>query len=109
VDELRDKGKKVGLLKPWLFRPFPGEQIKEALVDKEAVAVLDRSLSFGSSGPLYLEVSSALSEEDEKPRLYNYTYGLGGRDIKENQIAEVFEDLENPDLEKKMRYIGARQ
>ncbi|MFB6214886.1 MAG: pyruvate ferredoxin oxidoreductase, partial [Candidatus Bipolaricaulia bacterium] len=68
-----------------------------------------RSLSFGSSGPLYLEVSSALSGEDAKPRLYNYTYGLGGRDIKEDQIAEVFEDLENPDLEDKMRYIGARQ
>ncbi|MFP4589787.1 MAG: pyruvate ferredoxin oxidoreductase [Candidatus Acetothermia bacterium] len=109
VDELREEGKKVGLLKPWLFRPFPAEEIKDALVDKEAVAVLDRSLSFGSSGPLYLEVSSALSGEDAKPRLYNYTYGLGGRDIKEDQIAEVFEDLENPDLEDKMRYIGARQ
>ncbi|MBS3736166.1 MAG: pyruvate ferredoxin oxidoreductase [Candidatus Bipolaricaulota bacterium] len=109
VDELREEGKKVGLLKPWLFRPFPAEEIKDVLLDKEAVAVLDRSLSFGSSGPLYLEVSSALSGEDTKPRLYNYTYGLGGRDIKEDQIAEVFEDLENPDLEDKMRYIGARQ
>ncbi|MCF7889686.1 pyruvate ferredoxin oxidoreductase [Candidatus Bipolaricaulota bacterium] len=109
VDELREKGKKVGLLKPWLFRPFPGEEIKDVLVDKEAVAILDRSLSFGSSGPLYLEVSSALSDGDTKPRLYNYTYGLGGRDIKEDQIAGVFEDLENPDLEDKMRYIGARQ
>jgi len=109
VDELREKGKKVGLLKPWLFRPFPAEGIKEALVDTEAVAVMDRSLSFGSSGPLYLEVSSALAEEPDKPRMYNYTYGLGGRDIKEGQIAEVFEDLEDPDLEDKMRYIGARQ
>ncbi|MBS3786565.1 pyruvate ferredoxin oxidoreductase [Candidatus Bipolaricaulota bacterium] len=109
VDELREKGKKVGLLKPWLFRPFPGEGIKDALVDKEAVGILDRSLSFGSSGPLYLEISSALAEEDRKPRLYNYTYGLGGRDIKEDQIADVFEDLANPDLEDKMRYIGARQ
>lgn len=109
VDQLREKGKKVGLIKPWLFRPFPAEGIKNALLDKEAVAVLDRSLSFGSSGPLYLEISSAMSEEDSKPRLYNYTYGLGGRDIKEAHIAEVFEDLEDPDLEHKMRYIGARQ
>ncbi|MBS3739997.1 pyruvate ferredoxin oxidoreductase [Candidatus Bipolaricaulota bacterium] len=109
VDQLREQGKKVGLLKPWLFRPFPEEKISKALRDKEAVGVLDRSLSFGSSGPLYLEVSSALSEEDNKPRLYNYTYGLGGRDIKEEQIAEVFEDLEDPDLEHEMRYIGARQ
>ncbi len=109
VDQLREEGKKVGLLKPWLFRPFPAEGVKEALAGTEAVAVMDRSLSFGSSGPLYLEVSSALSEEPDKPRLYNYTYGLGGRDIKEGQIAEVFEDLEDPDLEDKMRYIGARQ
>lgn len=109
VDRLREEGKKVGLLKPWLFRPFPSEEIKEVLADREAVAVMDRSLSFGSSGPLYLEISSALAEEPDKPRLYNYTYGLGGRDIKEGQIAEVFEDLEDPDLEDKMRYVGARQ
>ncbi|MFW6104469.1 MAG: pyruvate ferredoxin oxidoreductase [Candidatus Bipolaricaulota bacterium] len=109
VDQLREQGKKVGLLKPWLFRPFPEEKISRVLRDKEAVGVLDRSLSFGSSGPLYLEVSSALSEEDNKPRLFNYTYGLGGRDIKEEQIVEVFEDLEDPDLEHEMRYIGARQ
>jgi pyruvate ferredoxin oxidoreductase alpha subunit len=109
VDQLREEGKKVGLLKPWLFRPFPSEGIKEALAGTEAVAVMDRSLSFGSSGPLYLEISSALAEEPDKPRLYNYTYGLGGRDIKEGQIAEVFEDLEDPGLEDKMRYIGARQ
>lgn len=109
VDQLREEGKKVGLLKPWLFRPFPSEGIKEALSGTEAVAVMDRSLSFGSSGPLYLEISSALAEEQDKPRLYNYTYGLGGRDIKEGQIAEVFEDLEDPDLDDKMRYIGARQ
>lgn len=109
VDQLREEGKKVGLLKPWLFRPFPAEGVKEALAGTEAVAVMDRSLSFGSSGPLYLEVSSALAEEPDKPRLYNYTYGLGGRDIKEGQIAEVFEDLEDPNLEDKMRYIGARQ
>lgn len=109
VDQLREEGKKVGLLKPWLFRPFPSDGVKEALAGTEAVAVMDRSLSFGSSGPLYLEISSALAEEPDKPRLYNYTYGLGGRDIKEGQIAEVFEDLEDPDLEDKMRYIGARQ
>lgn len=109
VDQLREEGKKVGLLKPWLFRPFPAEEISEALWDKEAVGILDRSLSFGSSGPLYLEISSALSQKDNKPRLYNYTYGLGGRDITEGQIADVYQDLEDPNLEHKMRYIGARQ
>lgn len=109
VDELRDKGKKVGLLKPWLFRPFPGEEIKSALKDKEAVAVLDRSLSFGSSGPLYLEISSALHDVQNSPRLYNYTYGLGGRDTTKSDLASVFEDLTKEDLEKTMRYIGLRE
>lgn len=109
VDELRNQGEKVGLLKPWIFRPFPGDEITHALRDKQAVAVLDRSMSFGSSGPLYLEISSAMSTLDDGPRLYNYTYGLGGRDITEANIGEVFSDLKNPDLERKMRYIGARQ
>jgi len=109
VDDLREEGKKVGLLKPWMFRPFPREEISAALKDTEAVAVLDRSLSFGSRGPLYLEISSALSDESEKPRLFNYTYGLGGRDITTQNILEVFEDLEKPSLDDKMRYIGARQ
>lgn len=109
VDELREEGKKVGLLKPWMFRPFPREEIGAALKNTEAVAILDRSLSFGSRGPLYLEISSALSDEPEKPRLFNYTYGLGGRDITTQNILEVFEDLEKPDLDDKMRYIGARQ
>ncbi len=109
VDDLREEGKKVGLLKPWMFRPFPREEISAALKDTEAVAILDRSLSFGSRGPLYLEISSALSDESEKPRLFNYTYGLGGRDITTQNILEVFEDLEKPSLDDKMRYIGARQ
>src|SRR6056297_1246098 len=105
VDDLREEGKKVGLLKPWMFRPFPREKINAALKDKQAVAVLDRSLSFGSNGPFYLEISSALSEESEKPKLFNYTYGLGGRDITTQNILEVFEDLEKPDLTDQMRYI----
>lgn len=109
VDELREQGEKVGLLKPWLFRPFPAEEIREALKGKDAVAVLDRSLSFGSSGPLYLEISSALSQEDDSPRLYNYTYGLGGRDTRKEDLKEVLDQLKKSDLEQTMRYIGARE
>ena len=109
VDELRAKGEKVGLLKPWLFRPFPAEEIKAALGDKEAVAVLDRSLSFGSKGPLYLEISSAFADDGNSPRLYNYTFGLGGRDTTKQDLANVFEELKDESLEKKMRYIGVRE
>lgn len=57
ISSMRENGEKVGLLKPRLFRPFPKNEIKAALKDKKAVAVLDRSLSFGSNGPLFLEIS----------------------------------------------------
>jgi len=108
VDMLREKGEKVGLLKPWMFRPFPAEEIREALEGVEAVAVLDRSLSFGSNGPLYLEISSALSDLDDGPRIYNYTFGLGGRDTTAEDLAGTFEEITDEELEKKMRYIGLR-
>ncbi|MFW6422392.1 MAG: pyruvate ferredoxin oxidoreductase, partial [Candidatus Bipolaricaulota bacterium] len=109
IDELRAEGEKVGLLKPWLFRPFPGEEIKEALADKESVAILDRSMSFGSAGPLYLEISSALSDLLSTPRLYNYTYGLGGRDTTTDDLIAVLKEIKDESLEKKMRYIGVRE
>ncbi|MFP4647331.1 MAG: pyruvate ferredoxin oxidoreductase, partial [Candidatus Acetothermia bacterium] len=109
IDELRAEGEKVGLLKPWLFRPFPGGEIKEALADKESVAILDRSMSFGSAGPLYLEISSALSDLSSTPRLYNYTYGLGGRDTTTDDLIAVLKEIKDESLEKKMRYIGVRE
>lgn len=109
VDELRRRGQKVGLLKLRLFRPFPREEIKEALEDKRAVAILDRAFSLGSFGPLFLEVSSALSELEEKPRLYNYVYGLGGREITSAQISGVLEQIQDERLSLEMRYIGLRE
>ncbi len=109
VDNLRERGEKVGLLKLWLFRPFPREELAEALSGKKAIAVLDRALSFGSFGPLYLEVSSALCDSEGRTRLYNYTYGLGGRDTSAKQLEEVFHQIEEEQLSKEMHYIGLRE
>lgn len=109
VDTLREQGEKAGLLKLWSFRPFPREELAEALGGNSAVAVLDRALSFGSFGPLYLEVSSALYDSEQKPRLYNYTYGLGGRDTSARQLEEVFRQIEDEQLSKEMHYIGLRE
>jgi len=108
IDELRQSGERAGLLKLRLFRPFPREQIKEALQHKRAVAILDRAFSFGSFGPLFLEVSSALAPLKEKPRLYNYIYGLGGRDITASQIKDVIKQIQDERLSLEMRYIGLR-
>ncbi|MBN2111598.1 pyruvate ferredoxin oxidoreductase [Candidatus Woesearchaeota archaeon] len=108
VDRLRKQGKKVGLIKPRLFRPFPYEEITKALEGKKAVAVMDRSASFGAQGgPLFLEISSAMLNSAKKPKLCNYIFGLGGRDTSMQDIEKVFEDLMNG-KPKALNYLGVR-
>ncbi len=92
VDELREKGEKVGLLKIRSFRPFPYEEIAEALKNAKIVTVLDRSESFGGYGPLFTEISSALYNLPARPMIYNRCYGLGGRDMFVEDIAKIFEE-----------------
>ena len=93
VDELRQEGEKVGLLKIRVFRPFPYEQVREALSGAKAVAVLDRSMSFGAqSGPVLLEVRAALYDNVSVPTK-GYIYGLGGRNVSPSQIRRAFEEL----------------
>jgi pyruvate ferredoxin oxidoreductase alpha subunit len=95
IDELREEGKKIGLLKPRIFRPFPHQRIAESLKKMKAVAVLDRSMSPGAFGaPLFTEIRSALYDHDERPRIVNYVYGLGGRDIQVEHFKEVAGKLE---------------
>ncbi|MCX7973279.1 MAG: pyruvate ferredoxin oxidoreductase [Candidatus Aminicenantes bacterium] len=94
IDELREEGLKIGLLKPRVFRPFPYQKIAEALKDKLAVAVLDRSSSPGAFGaPLFTEIRSALYDYEKRPKIINYIYGLGGRDIKVEHFKEVAQNL----------------
>jgi len=94
VDELREEGLKIGLLKPRVFRPFPHEKIAEVLKNKLAVAVLDRSSSPGAFGaPLFTEIRSALYDYDRRPKIINYVYGLGGRDIKVEHFKEAAQKL----------------
>lgn len=95
IDELRSEGKKVGLLKPRVFRPFPHKKIAEALKEMKAVAVLDRCSSPGAFGaPLFTEIRSGLYDYAERPRIVNYVYGLGGRDIRVEHFKEVASKLE---------------
>lgn len=95
VDELREKGKKVGLVKIRVYRPFPTKELADILTNLKAVATLDRALSPGSiGGPLFLDLRSALYEYERKPIMVDYIYGLGGRDIAPHHIAEVYDRLE---------------
>jgi pyruvate ferredoxin oxidoreductase alpha subunit len=91
---LRADGKKVGVVKVRVWRPFPHAEIAAALKGLKAVAVLDRSESFGAEGgPLFLEVRSALYDLAERVPVVNYIYGLGGSDVKLELIEQVFTDL----------------
>jgi pyruvate ferredoxin oxidoreductase alpha subunit len=92
--QLREKGVKAGVLKVRCFRPFPFAQIAAALAGCKAVAVLDRSESFGAEGgPLYLEVRSALYDSSARVPVVDYIYGLGGSDVKIELMERVFADL----------------
>ncbi len=93
--KLRAEGKKVGVVRPRVFRPFPAKQLAEACKNAKAVAVLDRSDSFGSPhAPLSLEVHSAFYEAGISAPINDYIVGLGGADITLGQMNEVFSELE---------------
>jgi len=109
IDKMREDGKKVGLLKPKLFRPFPYGEIAEKLHGKKHVAVLDRAESFGANAPLFSEIKSALYDVEDKPKLKSYIFGLGGRNIFESEIEEVFNTLLTGDYEPcEQGYLGVR-
>jgi pyruvate ferredoxin oxidoreductase alpha subunit len=106
VDELREQGEKVGLLKIKLFRPFPYAQIAEALKNVENIAVLDRTVSFGSVAPLYSEIKNSLfSILNSQFSIQSYIYGLGGREIFKEDIKKVFQ---NEWKRKDIKYIGLK-
>lgn len=108
VDSLREKGVKAGMLKLRVFRPFPGEQLMEALSHLKSIAVLDRCISYGAQGgPLHLEVKSAMYGKTIP--IYNYIYGLGGRDLFPGQIESAYNDLFEGKTDEGMRYLGLRE
>jgi pyruvate ferredoxin oxidoreductase alpha subunit len=107
VDGLRAEGKKVGSLKLRLFRPFPAEELARTLEGMKGVAVLDRALSMGAAGPIFPELRSALFETSKRPRITNYIYGLGGRDIKPEELRTVYDQLMHNQGET-VNYLGVR-
>ena len=92
VETLRAKGEMAGLVKIKTFRPFPGEEIIKALRGKKKVAVIDRNFSPGAQGIWAQEIRSFIYElsDNERPMIYGYIAGIGGRDISLNTIKEVF-------------------
>jgi len=107
VDELRAEGKKVGSIKLRLFRPFPSVELLKMLEGLKGVAVMDRAVSVGASGPLFPEVRSALYEVKHRPKLSNYIYGLGGRDVRPEELRSVYDNLMSGSGES-VNYLGVR-
>lgn len=92
VDRMRGEGKKVGLIMPRLWRPFPFKELREAVKDLDVLVVLDRCLSFGSHPPLGSEIRSALYREPKRPQVVSFVGGLGGRDISPEGFERIIED-----------------
>ncbi len=114
IDRLREKGEKVGLLKIRLYRPFPAEAIAEALKNVKAVAVMDRAESYSNhGGPLGADVMAALFRARSTALATNIIYGLGGRDVRVEDMEQVFEDLQTmidqDDAGETYRYMGLRE
>jgi pyruvate ferredoxin oxidoreductase alpha subunit len=92
VDALRAEGRRVGLVRPRLLRPFPAEALRRALAGKRAVAVLDQDLSLGMGGVLHAELAGALhGAPGAPPVLASFVGGLGGRDVGAAELAAIFD------------------
>ena len=115
VNELRAEGKKVGLIKIRSFRPFPAEEIAEALRGVKAFAAMDKDDSFNAHcGPIFAETAAALYANGVSgPKGINYIYGLGGRDVRVESIRKVFAALEeiaeSGNVGETYRYLEVRE
>lgn len=114
IDRLRAQGEKVGLIKIRLFRPFPADAIAEALKDVKAVAVMDRAEGYSNhGGPLGADVMAALFRAKSSAHAVNIIYGLGGRDVRVEDMEDVFKELQQMidqnDAGETYRYMGIRE
>lgn len=114
VDDLREQGKKVGVIKLRVFRPFPAEELAEALKNAKAAAIMDRTESYnGNGGPLGSEVTAGLYRKKIMVETVNYIYGLGGRDFTVQEVYDIFGQLEdfieNGKEPEQFQYIGLRK
>jgi pyruvate ferredoxin oxidoreductase alpha subunit len=106
TDDLRRRGVKAGCLRVRMFRPFPANELRDALRGKKGVAVLDRSASIGGVAPLAADVNTALYDLEERIPLQEYIFGLGGRDFFPKHAEAVFARMEAGDYESGARFVG---
>jgi pyruvate ferredoxin oxidoreductase alpha subunit len=114
VDELRQEGIKAGVLRLRTFRPFPVEQLRNALKNLKAIAIMDKSMTPGGfGGPVFTEIRNALFDLKQRPLICSYIFGLGGRDSNPRELRRIFEDLQRVaktgQLDTTIRYLGLKE
>jgi len=111
---MRDQGKKVGVIKPWIYRPFPAEQIMKSIENLKSLAVLDRACSIGAPyGPLCSDIIATLYREGIKLDVFNVIYGLGGRDMTPFDIEAIFNEAlevaKTGVVKEPLKFVGVRE
>ncbi len=114
VDQLRQEGVKAGVLRLRTFRPFPAEDLKSALKSVKAIAVMDKSMSFGAfGGAVFNEVRNALYDVEKRPTIVSYIFGLGGRDYSPHDLRRIYEELwkinKTGHVESQVHYLGLKE
>ncbi|NYB51680.1 MAG: pyruvate ferredoxin oxidoreductase [Methanobacteriaceae archaeon] len=105
IDRLREKGEKVGLLKVISYRPFPQEDIYEAVKGARRIAVLDKNISFGIGGVLFNEIKAKMDVDAS-----GFILGLGGREVSPDDIIGIVEKTRNPTTEtNQINWIGLKE
>ncbi len=109
VEQLRSKGRKVGLVKLKVFRPMVHSLLKKCLRRFKRIGVLDRVDAVNSyGGPLFTEITSVLYDLSERPEVFSYVYGLGGREFTPEDAMGVYEQVMSGKKDELVTYIGVR-
>ncbi|MFH1560377.1 MAG: transketolase C-terminal domain-containing protein [Chloroflexota bacterium] len=113
IDEMRKRGREVGLIRLRLWRPFPFEELRQAVRHADVLIVLDRSLSVGGQGgPVCSEVKSALYQEERRPQVSSFIGGLGGRDMSPEEFEYIIdrgEEISGKRGGEEFEIIGVRE
>lgn len=111
-DRMRERGKRVGVAKMRVFRPFPTEELLRLAEVSRTIGVFDRSYTFGQGGAIYGEVRNALFPLAPDVRVKGYVGGLGGRDVTEAEFEKMFEDLlsihRNGSMQREVDWVGLK-
>lgn len=112
--KMRKEGKKVGLIKLWLYRPFPAEELVSIIGNLKALAIMDMSISFGAPfGALCSDVASVLQIKGSDLKIFNIIYGIGGRDISPTEIEGIFDEAlevaKTGVVKEHVKFVGVRE